>query len=322
MLGNFRRLLLLSVGFLLLFCVFFTAQSLAGNVLDNLGFGNLGFYSLAILYLVYAFASLFATPIVIKLGEPLSLTFGSLCYSTYIASFILASASIKYPEINLYNSIIEKVIYIASAINGFGAAILWVAQGRYISRIATNQNKGAYNSIFWGFYQSSQVIGMLINAIVLSNTDTFTFYCVMTSMCIFSSLFFLFLPSVIPSPDEQQEIYNFRQNMEDTCIMLVNKRMVILYMAFITTGINYAISGSIFTPMFVDSMDKVAGSDDEKASKALYAMLGLGAGEIFGAFAFGKITDQMTKHAIQVVNLLTLTLGYGLLFNYRLINDF
>jgi len=146
--SNFCRLLILSVGFLLLFCVFFTAQSLAAKVLDSLGFGNLGYYSLTVLYLVYAFASLIATPIVIKCGERLSLTLGSLCYSAYIGSFMLASASIKYPEANLDKSTIEAVIYVTSVINGFGAAILWVAQGRYISRIATNENKGTYNSIF------------------------------------------------------------------------------------------------------------------------------------------------------------------------------
>ena len=92
--SNFCRLVILSVGFLLLFCVFFTAQSLDAKVLDSLGFGNLGYYSLTVLYLVYAFASLIATPIVIKCGERLSLTLGSLCYAAYIGSFMLASASI------------------------------------------------------------------------------------------------------------------------------------------------------------------------------------------------------------------------------------
>ena len=90
-----------------------------------------------------------------------------------------------------------------AAINGFGAAILWVAQGRYISRIATDENKGTFNGIFWVFYMSTQLIGALFAAIVLQNTNPFTFYCIMTAICLLASLFFLFL-----RPVKRQEISN------------------------------------------------------------------------------------------------------------------
>ena len=47
------------------------------------------------------------------------------------------------------------MIYITAALNGFGAAILWVAQGRYISQIANDGNKGKYNSVFNAFFMAS-----------------------------------------------------------------------------------------------------------------------------------------------------------------------
>jgi hypothetical protein len=96
---------------------------------------------------------------------------------------------------------------------------------------------------------------MLINAIVLSNTDTFTFYCIMTGMCILASLFFLFLPSIEPDPEEPVEVFSFKYDIRDTCLMLFNRRMMTVYMAFVTTATNGAISGTIFTPMFVDTMN-------------------------------------------------------------------
>ena len=135
------------------------------------------------------------------------MTMGALCYTLYTASFILASAPGQYPERAddlwiLNKSLIKAVILISAFINGFGAAILWVAQGRYISRIANDSNKGTYNSIFWAFFMSSQVIGALFAAIVLQNTDPFTFYCIMTSICLLASLFFLFLRPVEPQQDE------------------------------------------------------------------------------------------------------------------------
>jgi len=96
---------------------------------------------------------------------------------------------------------------------------------------------------------------MLINAIVLSNTDTFTFYCVITGMSILAPLFFLFLPPVKPDPNEPLEVFNFNYDTKDTYLMLVHKRMVTLYPAFITGATNGAIAGTIFTPMFVDTMN-------------------------------------------------------------------
>ncbi len=105
---------------------------------------------------------------------------------------------------------IKFVLLFTAAINGFGASILWVAQGRYISRIANDENKGMFNSIFWAFFMSTQVIGALFAAIVLQNTDAFTFYCIMTSVCFLASLFFLFLrpvqkPTTVAQNDSNEQ---------------------------------------------------------------------------------------------------------------------
>ena len=156
---NMCKLLILSVGFMLLFSVFNTAQNLASEVLDDLGFGKLGFYSLGVLYFSFSFSCFIATPIVNKCGERMSMTIGALCYTVYVGSFILASTPIKYESTKsiwlFKNGTIQAFILIAAVLNGFGASILWVAQGRYVSRIANNSNKGTFNSIFWAFFMSS-----------------------------------------------------------------------------------------------------------------------------------------------------------------------
>ena len=127
------------------------------------------------------------------------MTLGSFCYLLYILSFVLASASIKYEDEELAifgKGVIEASIYIASVFNGFGASILWVAQGRYISRIANDSNKGLYNSIFFAFFMACFIVGVLFGAIVLQNTDAFTFYCAMSATCLASSVFFFLLPTI------------------------------------------------------------------------------------------------------------------------------
>lgn len=153
----------------------------------------MGFYSLGVLYCVFGFSCFFATPIVKKCGERASLFMGALCYTFYIASFILAAAPTQYPDANITSTLIWVVILIAAAINGFGASILWVAQGKYISICANEENKGVFNGIFWAFFMSSQVFGNLMGAFVLANLTYFTFYCVMTGLCVGASFFFLLL---------------------------------------------------------------------------------------------------------------------------------
>ena len=126
---NTSRLLILSTGFLLLFCSFNTAQSLAAQVIKNLGLGDLGFYSLAVLYCFFGLSAFFATSIVDKCGGRLSMFLGALCYTVYIGAFI--GAEISYdPDtktISTDKRYLIAMILIAAAINGFGAAILWVA---------------------------------------------------------------------------------------------------------------------------------------------------------------------------------------------------
>ena len=135
---NSCRLLLLSIGFLFQFAAFMTAQGLAASVLEKADLGSMGFYSLALLYLIFSLSCFVATPIVNRCGERLSLSLGSLCYSAYIGSFILVSVPDQFPENKINASLVATLIMIGAAINGFGAAILWVAQGKYISRCAND----------------------------------------------------------------------------------------------------------------------------------------------------------------------------------------
>jgi MFS family permease len=63
--------------------------------------------------------------------------------------------------------LIEVLIVLTGAINGFGAGILWVAQGKFISECACDENKGFFNSYFWCFFMSSNIIGNLVAGLIL-----------------------------------------------------------------------------------------------------------------------------------------------------------
>ena len=104
---------------------------MAPQVLDDLGYGDMGFYSLVALYLSFTFSCFLATPIVNKCGERFAMVVGAMNYSLYTGSFILAAAPARYPDEAadhwaLKDGFIKFVIILTAVFCGFGAAILWV----------------------------------------------------------------------------------------------------------------------------------------------------------------------------------------------------
>ena len=87
------------------------------------------------------------------------MSLGAFCYSFWILCFLLPSFYSEYegdekPWI-LNKTLIETLLIVTGAINGAGAGILWVAQGKFLAECATDENKGFFNSYFWSFFMSS-----------------------------------------------------------------------------------------------------------------------------------------------------------------------
>ena len=52
----------------------------------------------------------------------------------------------------LSKSFITFVLIITSILTGLGQSLLWVAQGEYLAKSATETTLGFYFGIFWSFY--------------------------------------------------------------------------------------------------------------------------------------------------------------------------
>jgi MFS family permease len=151
---NLDRLLLVSTGFLLMFAAFNTAQNLTTKVMKDNNFGNLGYYSLAVHYFFFGICSFISAPVVMKLGPRLSMLFGAMTYSIFIAAFILPIERNDHPDnqtLQGMKTFIYCLLIFVAALNGIGASIIWVAQGKYLSECANETNKGLYMSIFQAF---------------------------------------------------------------------------------------------------------------------------------------------------------------------------
>ena len=227
------------------------------------------------------------------------------------------------------------LILVCAAVNGFGAAILWVAEGQYISQCASEANKGFFNSFFWAVLQMSGVIGNLMAAYVISNVEQSTFYLVMTSLCVLASLFFLLLriplkegldtPENLEEPKVQQSV---KEDIKETWNLLINPRMLLLVPLFILSAFSIGIFAAVLVPLMTDAIKANPDTQDWPSAQSnkfcLLAMIGLGVGEMGGAILFGKIQDKMgNKVAVILCMILSLlgtaaALTFTFIFSFRL----
>ena len=117
-------------------------------------------------------------------------------------------------------------------------------------------------------YMSSQLIGTLFGAIVLQNTDAFTFYCIMTGICVLASLFFLLLRPVQEKktgddhatvPDEPKDCEpksSTKEQIMATFRMLGDRRIRALYPLVLSTALNNSIISAVFIKLIVNTMEE------------------------------------------------------------------
>ena len=84
-------------------------------------------------------------------------------------------------------------MYIGNVIVGFGAALLWVSQGEYVSSCASEETKGFYFGHFWALYMSAQIFGNLIGALLIRQTSGIWFFLIMGIIMMFPVVGFIFL---------------------------------------------------------------------------------------------------------------------------------
>jgi hypothetical protein len=99
----------------------------------------------------------------------------------------------------LSRSFIIFLLYLTTGLEGFGGAILWVAEGEYISNCANDANKGMFMGTFRAIYMSSNIVGYLFSAFVIGIiSKMYVFFTILTAVGVVASLTFLLLKPPIP----------------------------------------------------------------------------------------------------------------------------
>lgn len=157
------NVIILGLAFMLLFTAFQTASMSAKYVTNSIKkdlqlttnltdeeientIGD-GYISNSVLYAVFALANFIAPSIVKIFGHKASMFVSALSYLLYIVMYLFPSPAFMYT---------------ASTIIGFGAAVIWVAQGDFLHLQSGSEKLMSRNTgIFWCMFQCSLIIGNL-----------------------------------------------------------------------------------------------------------------------------------------------------------------
>lgn len=143
---------ILSASFFTIFFGYNGAQQFLTSYFSDLGIVKTGFWSLILIYFSLTISNFFSGFIVSRFGTKKCLIFGALFYSLFI--FSLISRNIFF-------------IYSASVLLGFGAAILWTAQGTFLVKASVPNYFGRNSGFFNVFQQLGTVVGIVITGILI-----------------------------------------------------------------------------------------------------------------------------------------------------------
>ena len=141
-------------------------------VLQGDGYNDFGYYILAALYLSIAVGSLMSTAINKKLGAYKCLVLGGFGHFSFVFASTFPAYKYDHPESTSFFTsagFMCSLLFLCAIMNGFGAAIIWVAEGGYVASCAIPKTRGFFYGFFWLVYMSSQVVGSLVGAYLLEN---------------------------------------------------------------------------------------------------------------------------------------------------------
>ena len=191
--------------------------------------------------------------------------------------------------------IVPGVLVALSGLNGFGASILWIAQGVFLTKNSTKETLGRNSGIFFGFFQLNQVLGNLIAALIVVHTgDTRNpaqLFILFTVTSALSVLLFLFLQT--PPKDQamiEPPLYNVNvlTRLRDMWRTLTDRNFLLLVLIIAYSG----FSQSFFSGSFTKELGRYLLN---------YVMIFFGVADALGSFMFGKVIDVLGRKPILLI---------------------
>ncbi|XP_014680886.1 PREDICTED: UNC93-like protein MFSD11 isoform X2 [Priapulus caudatus] len=283
------NVVLLGFAFMLIFTAFQTCTMVEKTVLEGTGVD--GYVSLAILYAVFA-ASNWAAPSIISVtGPKYAMVFGGVVYCIFIGLFLKPST---------YS------IYGGSAVLGIAAAVLWTAQGSYLTINSDSETISRNSGIFWALLQCSLLFGNLYayfkfhGEIHIDDSSRNTLFTVLLVTCCVGLLLLLLLRNRRGIDNEDLLSINATrpvpnrpmQALKRSLELLRTREMLFLSVCFAYTGLELTFFSGVYGTSVGHTLQF------GESAKQLLGLSGvfIGIGEILGGATFGLFGKRTNRY--------------------------
>ena len=207
------------------------------------GFDGDGFTALAVVYASFSLFNWFAPSVLAILGPRITLIVGGVIYSLYIAQII-------YP--NTY------LLYCAACLLGIGAAIIWTAQGNFLTLNSDPSTMSRNSGVFWAMLQCSMLIGNTFVFFTFQGKDDIdkttrtTVVLVLLTICIVGTLSFLLLRPT-PWATDSATTEGPVQILKSSFNLFLTKQMLLLSITFFYTGLLLSFWSGVYGPSIANT---------------------------------------------------------------------
>lgn len=261
---------------------------------------NMGF---CLTYAFFALANLGASTFINHFGPRTALIAGGFINIIYIAQFL-------YP--------MSFMFYIGNCISGITGALLWTAQGNFLTRNSRTETIGRNAGILWALIQSGSITGNIymffaVKTNEFTKRDRLLFFGFLTGMVTLAGIGMCLLKKAVYNLEPALRL---RDKIRNDLKLCLKRDMILLMISFLYNGFELSFYVGVYSSALghTDIMDEM--KDTTKV--ALSGMLiGAGAsisGIIFGILGkrtikWGRYPIVITGCSINVINFLLISIN-------------
>lgn len=265
---------------------------------DDPNFKGDGYTSLAIIYAALATCNWLAPSFISMTGPRVAILTGSLCYVAFIASFLVPRT---------------ELLYSASALLGFGAALIWTGHGQYLTENSDSQTMSRNAGVFWAIFQCSLFAGnlfvyfMFTEETIKLGTRKLVFW-VLCALALGGTVVLALLrrpPArltlgeaegvssadkelAIPEPRRERSCRAAWHALRDALKLFVTPQMMMLSMTFVYTG----LALTFFSGVYSSSVGFTEALGESRKSFVGLSGICIGVGEVLGGAIFGLLASR------------------------------
>ena len=273
----------LSIAFFFIFSGFNAVQQYITAFFSQNKVPQTGYYSLILIYSLFTLSDPFSAFFVSHFGAKRSMAIGAIFYGVFILTLITR---------------VQVLIYLASALLGSAASLLWTGQTSYLAQVSNGNTRGINAGFFSTFFSLGSALGVLMLGFFISHISYTVSFFLVALLPLTGFLILLALPET----QTQLRTSNHWQLLK---LAITSKTALQLSLIWYAFSFAYGLAISII-PIEVKNTFRI--SSIGSLFFVFYLM------PILLSYFFGKLSDRKGRKTVLTAVFIISILGLGCLY--------